>query len=546
MRADDFARSNLDDARHNAAADANAQPVAGNGNLKPPVSKNGNKLPSKRNRVDLISDHLTNSKKLKHDIIGASHPFEHVSVPPHNDKVSKDDSARVTAGDTGGKGCENCHESQDEHMVDSHYPDDGHNEHADSGRNWQNDNVNDGEAQHREKVVGYVADQNPQVIHTDKPVAKVIVDETNVTELRISTGAPLAENSEKDSVRKSQGGIEHLCEDVSCDNDGHNEEDFEVDLQKSHFLHSQLGDDALTTNGCTEQNLCVKCNKDGQLLFCSSSSCPLVIHEHCLGSPANFDENGKFYCPFCSYSRSISAYLEAKKKAILARKELTAFIQMGLQHHPRVSAERCSKDCSHSLQNGHGEIENEQLEHQEKNKSDHISLGSKKQLGPSAPHPNVGLPSRDREVNVINETICISGGDKAGEEGPSASCPNIDLHSRDREVNVINENICISGGEKAREECLSVRGSEGLQDQTPAKRQCDSDEVPCVSSEVTPVHEIETEDGIQEEDSRQTSCGIPEKAVITMNTGGKATTECENDKGIISNYQIRYRRQVGQ
>nr|KAJ0190086.1 hypothetical protein LSAT_V11C800420780 [Lactuca sativa] len=72
-------------------------------------------------------------------------------------------------------------------------------------------------------------------------------------------------------------------------------------------------------------NLCVKCNEGGELLVCSSDSCPLQVHESCLGFAITFDENSNFFCPFCTYSRAISEYQEAKRKASQARNDLQAF-----------------------------------------------------------------------------------------------------------------------------------------------------------------------------------------------------------------------------
>ncbi|KAL3824997.1 hypothetical protein ACJIZ3_021026 [Penstemon smallii] len=99
---------------------------------------------------------------------------------------------------------------------------------------------------------------------------------------------------------------------------------------KNAFLSSQCtsSQDSLATDE-RQLNLCVKCNKGDNLLFCCSNSCPLVIHENCLGFDARFDTKGKFYCPFCAYSRAISKYMKSKKNASLARNDLATFICLG-------------------------------------------------------------------------------------------------------------------------------------------------------------------------------------------------------------------------
>lgn len=82
----------------------------------------------------------------------------------------------------------------------------------------------------------------------------------------------------------------------------------------------------------SEEELCVKCNKeDGELLACSVSMCPLVVHDKCLNSPPSFD-GGNFYCPYCAYRLAVSDYRKAKKKAASARKKLAAFMGTGNQH----------------------------------------------------------------------------------------------------------------------------------------------------------------------------------------------------------------------
>ncbi|PQQ01179.1 uncharacterized protein Pyn_18680 [Prunus yedoensis var. nudiflora] len=78
----------------------------------------------------------------------------------------------------------------------------------------------------------------------------------------------------------------------------------------------------------------MKCNEGGQLLICSTSDCPLVYHEKCLGSEFICYKKGNFYCPFCSHSRALKEYLEAKKKASLLRKDLDAFMRNVLEHQP--------------------------------------------------------------------------------------------------------------------------------------------------------------------------------------------------------------------
>ncbi|KAH6758477.1 hypothetical protein C2S51_018712 [Perilla frutescens var. frutescens] len=130
--------------------------------------------------------------------------------------------------------------------------------------------------------------------------------------------------------------------DISSDNDGYHDEWTSIDTKKKTFLSSQCtySQDSLATTDCREIHLCMQCNKGGILLSCTSDSCPIVIHESCLGSDASFDTRETFYCPFCAYSRAISKYMEVKKYASLARKDLETFICLGPQNESNKQSSR--------------------------------------------------------------------------------------------------------------------------------------------------------------------------------------------------------------
>lgn len=122
--------------------------------------------------------------------------------------------------------------------------------------------------------------------------------------------------------------------DLSCDLD-----DEMVANEKRHFISSQ---NTASRNSqaadWTEQNFCIKCDVGGQLLICSGSSCPIVVHEGCLGSPASF-EGVAFYCPFCSYARAHADCRKAKQKIAIARKALSSFMGRDLVH-PKQQRQR--------------------------------------------------------------------------------------------------------------------------------------------------------------------------------------------------------------
>ncbi|KAH9607741.1 hypothetical protein KSS87_008968 [Heliosperma pusillum] len=116
-------------------------------------------------------------------------------------------------------------------------------------------------------------------------------------------------------------------------------------MSKAIFSGSQcfFSDDSITLTG-TEENLCMKCNKGGQLLSCCGSTCPLHFHETCIGCFVSFDDHGDFYCPVCAYSRAAADFIKAKERVSLARKELALFIGGGSNDQPKHSHNKSSDD----------------------------------------------------------------------------------------------------------------------------------------------------------------------------------------------------------
>lgn len=94
----------------------------------------------------------------------------------------------------------------------------------------------------------------------------------------------------------------------------------------------------------TQPNLCMKCNKDGQLLSCSARSCPLLFHEGCLGCSPHFDDEGNFICPMCAYFCAKSEYDKAKQKVSVARKQFSLFIGGRIDDQPEHDGDTTSGD----------------------------------------------------------------------------------------------------------------------------------------------------------------------------------------------------------
>lgn len=114
----------------------------------------------------------------------------------------------------------------------------------------------------------------------------------------------------------------------------------------SFFIKDQDTDGS--PRGCSEQESCIKCGKDGQLLKCST--CLLAAHDSCFGPSMPFEDSTQFCCPVCFYIKATEAYKKAKNTYCEARMNLTAFLgteQLAKQHDeqpPAVLPIACSKD----------------------------------------------------------------------------------------------------------------------------------------------------------------------------------------------------------
>lgn len=78
--------------------------------------------------------------------------------------------------------------------------------------------------------------------------------------------------------------------------------------------------------GPSEKEICIKCDKGGEVLACADSCCPIAVHVRCMGCPARFDNLGKFYCPYCLYRQSIAKLHQAKEHVLSKKQALDNFI----------------------------------------------------------------------------------------------------------------------------------------------------------------------------------------------------------------------------
>ncbi|KAJ7976812.1 RING/FYVE/PHD zinc finger superfamily protein, putative isoform 1 [Quillaja saponaria] len=284
--------------------------------------------------------------------------------------------------------------------------------------------------------------------------------------------------------------------DVNCycdaealgDSDGYRDEKIDVAINKHEFLSSQciFDQDLLSNTERTDQNLCMRCNKGGQLLGCSKTTCPLVVHENCLGTLCTFDATGKFYCPFCAYSLAISDYLEAKGKASLARKELDIFICKGMGHqvkeHINILHEKRHSTSRSEDDNLHGNSnENNQLLGKEDDEVDHVS----------------------EHLNEVNILPAENFTDNRPHEEPSMACYIVNSLCREEEtvtnrvVNVIKEEK--EGEEKViQESSAAVRGLEE-QNQVPSNYFCVGDKFSSDKANVVSANQSNEKEEIRDE-----------------------------------------------
>ncbi|XP_026393020.1 remodeling and spacing factor 1-like isoform X2 [Papaver somniferum] len=135
----------------------------------------------------------------------------------------------------------------------------------------------------------------------------------------------------------------------------------------------------------TEQGLCIKCKNDDQVLTCSANGCWVAVHTSCLYVTPNFDDNGYFYCPLCSFKRVLSELDQMKKEKSMAKEKVriakrlrSLFIGCSTEedltvhekelNHSRIDADRnCCSSNSGSGQRGSDKaifvgLENDQQE----------------------------------------------------------------------------------------------------------------------------------------------------------------------------------------
>ncbi|XP_007028829.2 PREDICTED: uncharacterized protein LOC18599003 isoform X1 [Theobroma cacao] len=512
------------------------------GNLIPQTHKDDNEvlqdgllernlIPIKRCKSDLVAgnlvglvscnqdgmhnDFLVNAKKFKQDATCTIQSVEKIPIPLHGveqlDESGKIIKVTEIEGNNLGKDSQAGEGDEDVFVV--------------SRTLGQSDAVGHVELQDNEMENAQNADIMGEQKYGYRPSKNVMMDESNHVEngaLEKSPGGDASENFDQGfplyslnstsavglqqniEPDEAKADMEHPCAEKMCE---YVDERFNIALNKSLFLSSQCipSQDPLGKSGWTEQKFCVKCNKNGQVLVCSSSGCPLVVHESCLGSPARFDDKGNFYCPFCVCSVSITKYLEAKDKTSLARKELDAFL------------EHCSK----------------KLTEQQWKLQSHLRLNVDEDLVGIQMNGHLG-ESKHKFISQKREVKC----------GPSASCLDDKLCVEEK---FVGGAVRVQGEKNEEQEKLvhgqqSMREHEHQQDQLPDNRKCSDDNPAGENTKTIPENQVEVGGKNVKEAVQPQITNPPQKPVCAFNGDGEESPTAANDKFIVSSYSIRLRK----
>ncbi|KQJ99603.1 uncharacterized protein LOC100830030 isoform X1 [Brachypodium distachyon] len=211
--------------------------------------------------------------------------------------------------------------------------------------------------------------------------------------------------------------------------------------------------------GLTEQDLCVKCGQDGQLLRCSS--CLLAAHDSCFGSSVTFDDSGQFYCAVCFYTKATEAYQKAKKIYAEARKNLSAFLgpkQFAKQHAEQYTEKQQTaanfedhlNGCNTSKRQDNHQSEADNLSHKDeepgqqrkKQKTNATSDTCPEQVvtEKAAPYRDCVLQYKTKQVQVAEHEQPVENA-KAHEDGNGNSFHEAQHSSQNRCSPVANQNV---------------------------------------------------------------------------------------------------------
>ncbi|XP_076921267.1 uncharacterized protein LOC143582635 [Bidens hawaiensis] len=321
--------------------------------------------------------------------------------------------------------------------------------------------------------------------------------------------------------------------------------------KKEAFLKSQCttGQDSLALIEWSEIDLCMKCNESGELLLCSSDSCLLRFHVSCLGSTVTFEENGKFFCPFCAYSRAISKYQEAKRNASLARKKLQAFSNFTVKPRPNeLSTKPSELEENEDIQMGENiNCMSNDKESQQSTGANCLSNDKESQRSTRANcMPNDKESQRSADANCMSndkqsqrsaDTNCVSN-DKESQRSISANCMSNDKESqRSAGAN------CMSNDKESQRSAIANCMSNDKESQRSAVANCMSNDkesqrstdANCMSND----KECQRSTGVNDDEE---TTELPENPIPQPTTPKQKCKEKESLRSAESSLTIRLRK----
>nr|XP_011469852.1 PREDICTED: uncharacterized protein LOC105353056 [Fragaria vesca subsp. vesca] len=245
----------------------------------------------------------------------------------------------------------------------------------------------------------------------------------------------LLDGSQQKSVADKSKQLKDLhSKKTSNESDGFYDKKVDAAMKKHAFLISQCtsSHDSFETT-VTNKNRSLDCNEGGQFLTCKTSNCPVVVHENWLRSSAISYQKGNFYCPFCSYSRALTAYLDAKKKTSQLDTGLNAFVHAHLEDQlmePVGKTHSKKNNCTRKFEDnllGRPDQGNQCEEHI--NEVDDVQFHRiiyDKQQGPPS--------SSCTDINSIRGKVHVPAGEKDAEETVVHECASAGLDKFQNQV----------------------------------------------------------------------------------------------------------------
>ncbi|OIT28260.1 PREDICTED: protein CHROMATIN REMODELING 4-like [Nicotiana attenuata] len=192
--------------------------------------------------------------------------------------------------------------------------------------------------------------------------------------------------------------------------------------------------------GPSEKEICIKCEKGGEVLACADICCPIAVHVRCMGCPARFDDSGKFYCPYCLYRKSVAKFHQAKEHVLSKKQALHTFIDKEMIDNVRevpsiVSKSTCERAVE-PLPENKSEVPGQQI-----HSGPAVACGSK-----PSDHTSSKATATDFRVLETGNGVQVNGLQEVGEQLERS----VQDHHQDNHLS----NSCVAEEEKLENELV--------------------------------------------------------------------------------------------